>query len=75
MYSLILVSTLVIISGLIAFVGDWVGLKIGKKRVTIFGLRPHYTAIFVTVISGINPPPPNFQLNNCNFLKQYLLLY
>ena len=53
MYSLILVSTLVIISGLIAFVGDWVGLKIGKKRVTIFGLRPHYTAIFVTVISGI----------------------
>ena len=53
MYSLILVSTLVIISGLIAFVGDWVGLKIGKKRVTIFGLRPHYTAIFVTIISGI----------------------
>lgn len=53
MYSLILVFTLIIISGLIAFVGDWVGLKIGKKRVTIFGLRPHYTAIFITIISGI----------------------
>ncbi|MGB2783349.1 MAG: DUF3084 domain-containing protein [Atribacterota bacterium] len=53
MYSLILVFTLIAISGLIAFVGDWVGLKIGKKRVTIFGLRPHHTAIFITIISGI----------------------
>jgi len=53
MYSLILISTVIIISGLIAFVGDWVGFKIGKKRVTVFGLRPHYTAIFITIISGI----------------------
>lgn len=53
MYSLILISAVIIISGLIAFIGDWVGFKIGKKRVTIFGLRPHYTAIFITIISGI----------------------
>jgi len=53
MYSLILIFTLIVISGLIAFVGDWVGLKIGKKRVTVFGLRPHFTAIFITIISGI----------------------
>jgi len=53
MYSLILISAVIIISGLIAFVGDWVGLKIGKKRVTVFGLRPHFTAIFITIISGI----------------------
>lgn len=53
MYSLILISAVIIISGLIAFVGDRVGLKIGKKRVTIFGLRPHHTAIVITIISGI----------------------
>jgi len=53
MYNLILVFTLIVISGLIAFIGDWVGLKIGKKRVTIFGLRPHSTAVFITIISGI----------------------
>jgi len=53
MYSLILILVVIIISGLIAFVGDWVGLKIGKKRITIFGLRPHSTAIFITIISGI----------------------
>ena len=53
MYSLILIFIVIVISGLIAFVGDWVGLKMGKKRVTIFGLRPHSTAIFITIISGI----------------------
>ena len=53
MYSLILISTVIVISGLIAFIGDWVGLKIGKKRVSIFGLRPHHTAIVITIISGI----------------------
>ena len=53
MYTFILISTLIIISGLIAFVGDWVGLRVGKKRVTIFSLRPHYTAIFITIITGI----------------------
>ena len=53
MSSFIMIFTLIIISGLIAFVGDWVGFKVGKKRVTIFGLRPHYTAIFITIVSGI----------------------
>ncbi|MHC2995193.1 MAG: DUF3084 domain-containing protein [Candidatus Atribacteria bacterium] len=53
MYSFILISTLIIISGLIAFIGDWMGFRIGKKRVTIFGLRPHYTAIFITIVTGI----------------------
>jgi len=46
-------STLIIISGLIAFVGDWMGLRVGKKRVSIFGLRPHYTAVFITIVTGI----------------------
>jgi len=53
MSSFILLFTLIIISGLIAFVADWIGLKVGKKRVSIFGLRPHYTAVFITIISGI----------------------
>jgi len=53
MYNLILIFAVIIISGLIAFVGDWTGLRIGKKRVSIFGLRPHYTAVFITIISGI----------------------
>ena len=53
MSNFILIFVLIVISGLIAVAGDWVGLKIGKKRITIFGLRPHYTAIFITIITGI----------------------
>ncbi len=53
MSSFILIFALIVISGLIAVAGDWVGLRTGKKRVTIFGLRPHHTAIFITILTGI----------------------
>ena len=53
MSNFILISVLIVISGLIAVAGDWVGLRTGKKRVTIFGLRPHHTAIFITILTGI----------------------
>ena len=39
--------------GLIAFLGDKIGSKVGKKRMTLFGLRPKYTSIIVTIISGV----------------------
>lgn len=44
---------LIIMGGLIAFLGDRIGSKVGKKRMTLFGLRPKYTSIIVTVISGV----------------------
>ncbi|MEA1939882.1 MAG: DUF3084 domain-containing protein, partial [Candidatus Caldatribacteriota bacterium] len=53
MSSFILIFFLIIISGLIAVAGDRVGLRIGKKRLTIFGLRPRYTAIFISILTGI----------------------
>jgi len=53
MSNFILIFALIVISGLIAVAGDWVGLRTGKKRVTIFGLRPHHTAIFITILTGI----------------------
>jgi uncharacterized protein (DUF3084 family) len=53
MSNFILISVLIVISGLIAVAGDWVGLRTGKKRVSIFGLRPHHTAIFITILTGI----------------------
>lgn len=43
---------LIIMGGLIAFLGDKIGSKVGKKRMTLFGLRPKYTSIIVTIISG-----------------------
>jgi len=37
---------------LIAYMGDVLGKRIGKKRISIFGLRPRKTAMVITVITG-----------------------
>lgn len=53
MYSIILIVTLIIVSGIIAYIGDLTGFRIGKKKISIFGLRPRHTAVFITIITGI----------------------
>ncbi len=47
-----IILVLIIMGGLIAFLGDKIGSKVGKKRLTLFGLRPKYTSVIVTIISG-----------------------
>ena len=42
-----------IMGGLIAFLGDKIGTKVGKRRMSLFGLRPKYTSIIVTIVTGI----------------------
>ena len=49
-YTLIL--AILIVGGIIATIGDRVGSKIGKKRLSIFNLRPRNTAVVVTVFTG-----------------------
>ena len=44
---------LMIMGGIIAFLGDKIGSKVGKRRLTLFGLRPRYTSVIVTIVSGI----------------------
>jgi uncharacterized protein (DUF3084 family) len=44
---------LILLGGAIAFVGDYIGRSIGRKRLTIFNLRPRYTAIAITMLTGI----------------------
>ncbi|WP_018248145.1 DUF3084 domain-containing protein [Orenia marismortui] len=53
MYGIKLLLALVVISGIIAYVGDKIGMKVGKKRLSLFGLRPKYTSIIITVTTGI----------------------
>ena len=52
MYGLYLIAVLVVTGGAIAFIGDILGTKIGKKRLSIFGLRPRHTSNIITVITG-----------------------
>lgn len=44
---------IMILGGIIAFVGDQVGRRLGRKRITIFNLRPRYTSMIFTVIFGM----------------------
>jgi uncharacterized protein (DUF3084 family) len=48
-----LIPLLILVSGLVAFIGNLVGRAIGRKRLTLFGVRPRYTAQIVTVVTGM----------------------
>lgn len=48
-----LLGTLAAVSALVAWAGDIIGMKLGKKRVTFLKLRPKYTSRIISVITGI----------------------
>ncbi len=52
MYGAVLILSLIVTGGVIAFIGDRLGTKIGKKRLSIFGLRPRHTSIIITIFTG-----------------------
>lgn len=43
----------VAVCGFIAYWGDLLGRRMGKRRLSLFGLRPRYTAIVTTTITGM----------------------
>ena len=47
-----LIVIMAIVGGFIAYLADKMGSKIGKKKMSIFGLRPKHTSILLTVASG-----------------------
>ncbi|MFW5985237.1 MAG: DUF3084 domain-containing protein [Halanaerobiaceae bacterium] len=53
MNSALLIIMVISLSGLIAYLGDQIGMKAGKKRISIFGLRPRYSSIIITVATGV----------------------
>jgi uncharacterized protein (DUF3084 family) len=53
MYGVVLILVLIVMGGAIAYIGDKLGTKVGKKKLSIFGLRPKHTSIIVTIITGI----------------------
>lgn len=53
MFGVLLILCLAVMGGAIAYIGDRLGMKIGKKRLTIWGLRPKHTSILITIVTGI----------------------
>ena len=49
----LLIPLLILLSGAIALVGNAVGRNIGRRRLSLVGLRPRYTAQIVTVVTGM----------------------
>ena len=52
MEGIYLIAVMIVTGGAIAFIGDKLGTKVGKKRLSIFGLRPRHTSMVVTVVTG-----------------------
>ncbi len=49
----ILIVVILVVGGLIATVGDRIGTRVGKKRLSLFNLRPKNTAVLVTILTGL----------------------
>lgn len=50
---LIVIPLLILVSGAVAYVGNLVGRATGRRRLTIFGLRPRSTAQIITIVTGM----------------------
>mgnify|MGYP002777182418 CR=1 FL=1 len=49
----ILILAVLVLGGVIATLGDRIGTRVGKARLSLFNLRPRKTAILVTILTGI----------------------
>jgi hypothetical protein len=50
---ILLVLFIVCLAGAIAYVGDRVGHQVGRKRLSLFGIRPRYTSTIVAIGTGM----------------------
>jgi uncharacterized protein (DUF3084 family) len=52
MDGVLLILAIIFLGGAIATVGDRIGTRVGKARLSLFNLRPRTTAILVTILTG-----------------------
>jgi uncharacterized protein (DUF3084 family) len=48
----LLILALLVLGGVLATLGDRLGSRVGKARLSLFGLRPRNTAVVITVLTG-----------------------
>ena len=48
----LLILTLLVLGGVLATLGDRLGSRVGKARLSLFQLRPRNTAVLITVLTG-----------------------
>lgn len=50
---LVLIAAVLVLGGVIATMGDRIGMRVGKARLSLFNLRPRQTATIITVLTGV----------------------
>ncbi|MDQ6826161.1 MAG: DUF3084 domain-containing protein [Candidatus Eremiobacteraeota bacterium] len=50
---ILLIIIITIVAGGIAYIGDRVGHQVGRKRLSLYGIRPRYTSTIVAVGTGM----------------------
>lgn len=50
---ILIVAVITLVAGFVAYIGDRVGHQVGRRRLTLFGLRPKYTSTIVAVGTGM----------------------
>ncbi len=53
-YGWVMLVVLAVMGGIIAYLGDKIGSRVGKQKIKLFGLRPKYTSILDTILTGIS---------------------
>lgn len=48
-----LILIICLLGGVLALLGDRLGMKVAKKKVTLFGLRPRHTSSIITALTGL----------------------
>ena len=48
----LLIVSLLLLGGILSTLGDRLGSRLGKARLTIFNLRPRRTAVLITILTG-----------------------
>lgn len=49
----LLIISIILLGGVIAYLGDTLGRRIGKRKLSLLTLRPRYTAIVVSILTGV----------------------
>lgn len=52
MSGLQLVIVLILMGGFISYLGDRIGMRVGRRRLTLFGMRPKHSSVLVTIVTG-----------------------
>ena len=48
----LLILILLVLGGVLSTLGDRLGSRVGKARLSLFNLRPRHTAVVITVLTG-----------------------